>query len=265
MVDKVTDADLLKGGLGGTDGGTDAGAAGADGGKGSKKDTPKMVKVGNVEVPAEMATYLQPLVDGYAKEIEHLKGQLQTLTVAHIPADKGGKKGAKDDDDDDGYDVNVKLFENPKEALNNVLAKFEKKIAKMIEDSSKSVESRTSAKQQETEFWSEFYKDNPELKEHDFIVRAVLNRDFQKLSTKTVGEAMTHVAQETKKVLLKTAQGGGAGDGKSRGVEGAGGRGSAAGEGSKKEDTDDTSIKADTLSSFLKQRREERRSGKRAS
>ena len=256
MGTKVEEKDVMKGGLGGTD---DGGGEPAGGGK--KKEEPaaaQTVSVGGVEFPAELGGKLQSLVDGFTREIEHLKGQVQTLSVTSIPA-KGSKKEEPEDDDDD---INTKIFENPKEAINKVLAKFEKKIVGMIAESSGKIEAKQAAASQEKEFWNLFYGDNPELKEHDFIVKALLQRDFAKLGTKTVDEAIKHIATEAKKILLKMPKGGDDdGKGKSRGVEGAGSRAAPGGKPAQEEGEGEGEVTPDTLSGFLKKRRADRRSG----
>lgn len=252
----LTDADVMDGGLGGTDGGAaddkgKKGKAAADAGGG---ESPKTVSVGGVEFPAEIGDKLNMLVEGFTKEITHLKGQVQTLSTLQQPAPK---KGADDDDDDD---INTKIFENPKEALNKLLGKFEKKVAAMIAESSGKVEAKHMAASQEKQFWETFYGDNPELKDHDFIVKALLQRDFAKLASKTVDEAIKHIATEAKKLLLKSGVVVAKGGAKSEEVEGAGGRPGAGAKPGKEADTE-VKVEPETLSGFLKQRREARRAG----
>lgn len=252
MPKALTDADIMKGGLGGTDGGEGDDAAKAAAAA-KAKEPPATVNVGGVEFPAEIGDKLQTLVQGFTREIDHLKGQVQTLSTVQKPAAK------KDDDDDDDDDINTKLFENPKEAINKVLAKFEKKIARQIEESMGKVDSKHAAEKQEKEFWNLFYTDNPDLKEHDFLARAILTRDFGKLGTKTVDEALKHIATETKKVLLKAGGKPADGAGKSRPVEGAGGRADGKAPPAEDDDAASKAAASETLSGFLKSRRDARR------
>lgn len=257
----VTDADVMKGGLGGTDGAGDddgkgkKGGASADDGKGGSGET---VTVGGLEFPAELGGKLQTLVDGFSREMANLKGQVQTLSTVHQPAPKKGK-----DDDDDDLDVDTALFTDPKGTLNRVLSKFEKKIAKLIEESTGKAEAKQMAANQEREFWGLFYQDNPDLKDHDLIVKAIMNRDMAKLGTKTVDDAIKHISTETKKLILKM---GGkepvAGD-KSRGVEGAGSRTNAGGKPAGDDEGDTPKVSSETLSGFLKVRRDARREASR--
>lgn len=176
------DDEILVGGPG------DEGKGAPEGGKGEEKSPagPKMVNVGGVEVPEEVAAYLTPLVEQFTGRISQLEGQ---LALASAP------KSVPTSVDD--YDFNTKIFEEPAEAL----ARLEKKIK---EELKAELAQKTTAESNERAFWDAFYGDNPDLKEHDFIVKAVLQRDLPKLANLNVDAAIKAIAAETKKVVLKS-------------------------------------------------------------
>lgn len=239
MGTKVDDASLLDGGP--LDGGE------IDGDKTIVPATgPKMVMVGGVEMPEDVAKYLTPLVEQFTGRIGELESALQRAT-APAPA---SQKPASHESPEDDYDFNTKIFEEPAEAL----ARLEKKIKQELKQE---LESKARVEADEKAFWSEFYKDNPELKEYDFIVKAVLQRDLAKLSTKSVDEAIKMIAAETKKHVLKNEPRKGNPDKVT--LEGGGNVSKFQPEG--EAPTDETF----SVSSFLKGRREARRAARRPS
>lgn len=198
--------DVVKGGPDDSTQGGDKGATD----KSSKEAGSKMVDLGGVQVPAEMAAYLEPLVNGFSSEISKLKGEL-----AEAKASKGK---TKTEDVAEEFDYETELFANPKAAIARLKEELRKEITGEVDLKQNIIET-------EKQFWKMFYTDHPELKDDDFIVKAVLNRDFQKLAPLTNEEAMKLIAAETKKVLLKNR---GKPDGKSKGVELEGGSGGGA-------------------------------------
>lgn len=166
-------------------------SGGPEGGEGTKADAagtaaPEMVDLGGVQVPKEMAAYLGPLVDQFTGQIAALEGQLRLAQ-----AQKAAPAAPAEE-----YDYETMLFTDPKGALERLRSELKAEIAAESD-------SKTNMAKLETEFWSLFYSDHPELKEDDFIVRAVLQRDFKKLENLTNDAAMKKIAEETKKILIK--------------------------------------------------------------
>lgn len=55
----------------------------------------------------------------------------------------------------------------------------------------------------EKQFWADFYSKNPDLKEHKFIVEAVVARDNAELAKMTVEDAAEAIEERVKKEILK--------------------------------------------------------------
>lgn len=60
----------------------------------------------------------------------------------------------------------------------------------------------TNAQQQ---FWSEFYRENPDLQDSDWLVKSILNREMPKMGKMLVPEALKHLAETVKGDILKLA------------------------------------------------------------
>lgn len=255
MPKALTDADVVKGGIGGTDGTED-----------EKKDEKKAsdgevktVKVAGIDFPADLGDKLNQLVTGFSREIDTLKGQVQAGLVANAHPVKGKKEEAKDE-----YDYETQLFVNPKEALSRLRSEIKAEILEEADKKNKDRDTKLSAEQSEVEFWREFYSEHKELKDDDIFVRAILNRDFSKLASMKVKDVYDYLAKETKAMLVRhAASSKGDPESKSREVEGAGpGKKSESG---KKEEGKDEEIDLSnaTLSAFIKSRRAVHRAGGR--
>lgn len=201
------------------------------------------------EVPPEVAAAIAKA----RKEVED-KGTAAAATEAELrrqleaatkkPAGgEGGKTGDANDD------LETLLFTNPKEAL-----------AKVKADILAEVRGETAQRAAQTGFWQHFYEKNPELKDADLVVKAVMGREMAKLAPLTVEKAAEVLAEASQKELLRL---GVVKKGKPKANPAEGGTEGASG-GSK--DTGDVSESSQSgISAALKARRTARREARTAS
>ena len=98
----------------------------------------------------------------------------------------------RDDDEDDIDDL---IWTDPKE--------YRRRIA---EDIKTELRQEYDKDQSEKSFWDGFYSENPELKEDDAIVQAVLNKNMPSLGDLPVAEAKKRLAELTQQQILSIAQ-----------------------------------------------------------
>lgn len=63
----------------------------------------------------------------------------------------------------------------------------------------------------QTQFWTEFYNENKDLKDADVFVKAVLTRDYDSLKSMKVSEVIKTLAESTRAEILKLSPKGGHG------------------------------------------------------
>lgn len=168
----------------------------------------EMVDVGGIQVPKEIAEYLGPLVEQFTGQITQLQGELARAQANMKPASV--KEPVKEE-----TDYETLLFTDPKGAIQKLREEIKAEVTGEIKTQQNNIE-------MEKQFWTMFYGDYPELKEDDFVVKAILQRDFQKLQNLTNDEAMKKIAAESKKVLLRNRETK-TGDGSGVVLEGSGG------------------------------------------
>lgn len=89
-------------------------------------------------------------------------------------------------------DLDQLIFTNPKEALRLIKAEVLAEVNGEL--------GKTSAQQA---FWTEFYRQNANLQEHDWLVKAVMTREFKTLAPMDVPSAIKHLSTTVKGDILK--------------------------------------------------------------
>lgn len=176
--------------------------------KAPKAGEKKTVKVNVGGVDHELDENVAAIVGALKKQNEDLYGYLRTMTQG-----TQGKPAPKADDKDEDDEFETLLFTDPKAAVKKIRASIKAEVKQEMTGQYNAVES-------EKQFWTAFYDNNKDLKEHDFYVRAVLNREFAGWKDLPAVEAAQKLAETVKKELLKMRGGRSDSDATSRGVEG---------------------------------------------
>lgn len=194
---------------------------GVDPDTGKKVAKKVKVKVGDTELETDESS--AAVINALNKQTTDLYAYLKGITGT--PKAPEPKKEDKKAD----YDWETELFVNPKEAL----ARLRQEIkAEVKEEMTGAYNAAESSKQ----FWTAFYKDHEELKEHDFYVRAILQRDYAQLENMPASEGATELAKRVKKELLKMSGGKSNSDEEHRPLEGGSTRANAKNPSQKPED-----------------------------
>lgn len=95
----------------------------------------------------------------------------------------------------DGPDYETLLFTNPKEAVRLIKAEMRDELNGQL--------ASTNAQQS---FWTEFYAQNPDLKESDWLVKSILNREMPRMMKMQVPEAIKDLSETVKGEILKLSK-----------------------------------------------------------
>lgn len=146
----------------------------------------------------------------------------------------------------DDFDYDTELFTNPKGAVERLKAEIRKEITTEMRGEYNAAESSKT-------FWNTFYSENADLKDEKLIVTAVLNRDWAKLKDMDAPKAAKHLAEATKKEIMRLSGGKSASDPDFRGEEG------GSNKGPKPKAPVDDSNTPKSLSAIIRDRQEARR------
>lgn len=197
------------------------------------------------EVPPAVAAALKA-----AKDAASAAGTTEADLRAQLEAAKKAAPATPAKAAATGEDIETLLFTDPKRA------------AKMIVDTAVAqVRAEYGVEKAQIGFWNDFYKSNPDLADADLVVKAVMQREMGKLSPMSVEKAAEHLAEASKKELLRlgVTQKQGKGGGKAPVAEG-GTEGHR--KPSKDTDTSESSPQSGGLSAVLKERQEARRASR---
>ena len=163
-------------------GGTDAPAA------------PKMidVEIGGVKysVSEEAAAAMKAADDDYKHTIDDLRTTVDSVQRSPIPEQR--PEGAPEDDTDwDTY-----LLTEPAKAMKEFGDRIRSEVIAEVQD-------QYAADQSSKNFWTSFYNQNPDLQEYDWIVDAVMNKNYAELGPLSPARAADKLADYTKTELLK--------------------------------------------------------------
>ena len=155
---------------------------------------PKMVEVEigglTYSVAEDAAAAMQQADNTYRNTIDDLRDNLTVAQTAPPPTPV--PEGAPEDDTDwDTY-----LLTEPAKAL----AEFGEKIRSEV---LQEVQGQYNADQSTQKFWTSFYNQNPDLTEYDWIVDAVMSKNYSELGPLSPARAADKLAEYTKEELLK--------------------------------------------------------------
>lgn len=150
------------------------------------------VKVGDTELETDESS--AAVINALNKQTTDLYAYLKGITGT-----PQAKPAAKEDNKDE-YDWETELFVNPKEALKRLRSEIKEEVKAEMTTAYNGAESSK-------QFWAAFYADHAELKEHDFYVKAILQRDYAQLENMPASEGATELAKRVKKELLKLSGG----------------------------------------------------------
>lgn len=192
--------------------------------KAAPADTGKTkVKVGDTELEVDAAT--AGVITALNKQNQDLYAYLKGIT--NTPQTKPAKEDPKDKKEE--YDWETELFVNPKDAIKRLRAEIKDEVKAEMTQAYNGAESSK-------QFWAAFYNDHGDLKEHDFYVRAILQRDYAQLENLPASEGAAELAKRVKKELLKLSGGKSNADETHRQLEGSSTRSNAKSTSQKPED-----------------------------
>lgn len=115
---------------------------------------------------------------------------------------------------EDETDWDELIFKDPKQAVKLIKEQARKEITTELR--------REYTQEQGTnQFWTDFYNDNPDLKEDDDLVQTMLNSNLAKLGGMPVKKAMDELADLTRKRIMRYSNGKGRRPGNRAVAEGA--------------------------------------------
>lgn len=199
----VTDADILVGGPDDPSGGQPT----------SEQD--REVELVEVEIGNQTFQVSKDVAEAY-------KAQQRKERTARQPAPEQPSSQTRtadirtEEEQEDDDDIDTLLFTNPRLALEMYGRKIEDRVTQKLTQ-------QYQQSQAQTQFWQTFYKSHPELEQDDFIVKSVLARDWDELSTMTGKDALDELADRSKEAVLAIAgrHGGAKREDRSTSVEGA--------------------------------------------
>lgn len=122
---------------------------------------------------------------------EEVRVQISSAAPAPTPAPSTKKQQA-----DEPYDYATGIFVEPEVAL-----------ARLREEIKAEMRAEYQADKGQKEFWSDFYKSNPDLKDMDFLTEAVLNKNYARLKDMEVEKAGKELAKLTREAASKIGVG----------------------------------------------------------
>jgi len=103
----------------------------------------------------------------------------------------------------DTTDDKVDFWENPERYFKALQDNIDKRIEERVSGVRDELTSSYQQEKKLEQFWIDFYKENKDLKDDDFIVKSVLQRDYAELSTIPLDQAQQKLAARSRDVLLK--------------------------------------------------------------
>lgn len=144
------------------------------------------------------------------------------------------------------FDYETELFTNPKGAIERLRAEIKSEVKAEMTGQYNAAESSKA-------FWTTFYDENKDLKGEKLMVDAVLNRDWAKLKDMDAPKAAKHLAEATKKEIMRLSGGKSESDPDFRPSEGGSNKGTPA------KDPKNNEEKPKSLSDIIRARQEQRR------
>jgi hypothetical protein len=144
------------------------------------------VKINGVEyrVDPEMAAALEEREKDFQRKLSEQAEALRRQTIQTAPPPL--PQLPKEDDN-----LDVLLFESPKEAINKLEQRIIKKVVAAYQ-----------ADQGEREFWNAFYRENEDLAKHDRLARAILNERFNEWANLPATQARKNLAAAVREEIL---------------------------------------------------------------
>lgn len=162
----------------------------------------RKIKIGEetFTVPEKMAEALEKQQKEHQEtmkktgiEVKSLRERIDQLGT--VSPDQGFRQIKDDEADDD-----LEILASPKKYFDKRLEAFGEKLTTSIVEK---IQGETSKKAKITEFWSEFYSKNKDLKDYDLIVKAVLQRDMAQIGDMKQSEAISELSERVRKEILK--------------------------------------------------------------
>jgi predicted DNA-binding ribbon-helix-helix protein len=143
------------------------------------------VKINGVEyrVDPEMAAALEEREKDFQRKLSEQAEALRRQAPQPTPP---LPQLPKEDDN-----LDVLLFESPKEAINKLEQRIIKKVVAAYQ-----------ADQGEREFWNAFYRENEDLAKHDRLARAILNERFNEWANLPATQARKNLASAVREEIL---------------------------------------------------------------
>lgn len=166
----------------------------------TKKEEAKKPTTAEVTIDGKKYVVDASLAEAMEKQETKRKAQLDAEREAAAKANRnqGQQHEHKDSAADDEDDAS-ELFSDPK----GYLAKAKERLTREIMGE---IDAKAQLKEARTKFWSRFYEINDDIKtDHQLIVDAVMNRDYEELIALPVGEQFTELGERARKELLKFA------------------------------------------------------------
>lgn len=169
-----------------------------------ENDEVKTIKIGDKEfvVPKNMADAIEAqqaindqkintLTERYQQDTQTLASRIENLQVKQ-PEYTPPAEPSSDDEDE--------FWSNPMGTIKKTQAELKRELKEELRQ-----EIMRDQKQKETKtaFWSEFYKDNDDLKEYTLIVEAVLAKNAQEWANLTASQLKKTLADKSRAELLK--------------------------------------------------------------
>lgn len=153
----------------------------------------KTVRIGGVEytVPPDLADALEQREKEFQRKLSEQAAELQDRWLRASQAQL--QEPQKEQDPLEGVDS--LLFENPKEAVKRLRDSIVSQVSSMYQ-----------ADQGRRQFWTDFYADYPELRKHQTLVDAVLNRHLQEWSSIPANQAKQLLADAVKREIAEIAK-----------------------------------------------------------
>lgn len=154
---------------------------GQDADAGPLQPTISKVTIGDqeFELDSGAASAIEAQQDGFQKQYDELRGLLPK---------RPAPKSTPDPEPVKGPDWGNMIFDDPQRFVNE----FGEHIRKTTIDEMKG---QYSADQQMRDFWTEFYRENDDLREFDWVVRASLGRHSSELMDLPIARAVTKLGE----------------------------------------------------------------------
>lgn len=95
------------------------------------------------------------------------------------------------------------IFSNPEQAVELIEKNILKKVDERDSNIKTELETKYEREQAEKKYWNEFYKDNKDLKDADFVVKAIFQQHWNELGPMTPNQASKRLAELSREAILK--------------------------------------------------------------